>query len=63
MTTAVAKYYLIDMLARDAGFQSGYYAAAKVLGRSISNLQRKGMTSTESDRVIAAIRSGETGGG
>lgn len=46
----------MESLARKAGYQSAYYAAAKVLGRSISNIQRKGMTTSEASQVIDGLK-------
>lgn len=45
----------ITRLARDGGYQSLYYAAAKHTGRSISNIQRKGLTAAEASTVIDAL--------
>lgn len=53
MTSKQMSY--IESLARNAGYQSLYYAAAPILDRSISNIQRKGMTAAEASRVIDAL--------
>lgn len=54
MTSAQQRY--IDSLARQAGYQSLYYAAAAILGRSISNMQKKGISKAEASQVIAALK-------
>jgi len=54
MTSAQQRY--IDSLARQAGYQSLYYAAAAILGRSISNMQKKGISKAEASQVIDALK-------
>jgi hypothetical protein len=55
MMTEAQRNYLAS-LAREAGYQSLYYAAAPILGRSVSNMQRKGLTKAEASRVIDALK-------
>jgi hypothetical protein len=55
MMTSKQQSYLAR-LAREHGYQSLYYAAAKYTGRSISNLQRKGLSVEEASKVIAALQ-------
>jgi hypothetical protein len=50
----------IDSLATGLGWHNGTYAAAAILDRSISHIQRKGMTAAEASQVIGELKAGRT---
>ncbi|MGV7585210.1 hypothetical protein PJN38_24100 [Mycobacterium kansasii] len=45
----------ITRLARDRGYQSAYYAAAKYTDNSISRIQRKGLPARDASAVIEGL--------
>ncbi len=53
--TAKQRNY-ISMLARQAGYADGVSAAAAILGRSRSKLQKKGLDLSEASEVISKLK-------